>query len=707
MYHLRLKILVVLCLGGLAVAVGRLLILETRYVQEAREKVAQLQLVDPQQRPTIRGKILDRSGKTLALDRPAFFLHISYELTRYMDERWRQGRIQRAINPERDRQQAEAYLAGQWQEPIAELNKAMDLANRLADVSNEDILEEIRQINDRVWESAQYIYWRRRNPKGSRQQFREAMATLTPEKVVTVDLAEMHQKYPLIELKNNQDLLRAQLEIANIKELAIQPQAKRDYPYASAGCHLIGWVAPVQQDDMDLFSDDRYMRYAAGETVGKGGIEWIYESLLRGRRGEVTYDRGGNVLERKEPDYGKNCTMTIDIDLQQRIERLLADKHMPHEGKIGAAVVLDEATNEILAMASIPVYDLNTVRRDYMKLLNDKSLHEPLKNRALQNHYPPGSTAKPLVLIAGLQEHKIAVNEAISCTVSYNPPNWPRCRILADLGTCHDDHFGTGGNTARNAIRGSCNVYFSRVANRVDSDRLQYWLWQFGLGQAVLRCEPPAEKSELWLNRQFNQSCGSLVMGIQRRPAASPDELAPLSDSERRWWGIGQGNIRITVLQAANALAAIARGGVYKNPRLVRDDSDPRNERGQRRIALSASTVAVVRDGMHAVIHEPHGTAVNQFKGSELFGRDMKIYGKTGSTESPCVAWFECFAEDSRGRGVVLSVVVEEGQRGAGEAAPLGHEILKYCNEAGYVGTKPPAVEAEEPNGDAVQPPQG
>jgi penicillin-binding protein 2 len=707
MYHLRLKILILLCLGGLAVAVGRLIILQTCRVQQARQELAELRVMAPQQRPTIRGKILDRSGRTLALDRPAFYLQISYELTRYMDYRWREGKIRRAVTDNINRQQAEEKLALVWQKPTEDLNRAIELANSLADVSQDEILGEINRINDRLWETAQYIYWRRRNPSASWQDFKDQRHTLTPDKIVTVDLYEMHKKYPLIELKNNQDLLRAQVEIANVEGLDIQPQAKRDYPFSTAACHLIGWVAPGQEDQTGLFSKDVYMRYLAGEVLGKSGIEWIYEPLLRGRRGEVRYDRAGNLLERKEPEYGQNVTMTIDIELQRKIEKLLANKQMPHEGKLSAAVVLDKTTNDILAMASIPGYDLNTVRRDYIKLLNDKTLNKPLTNRALQTHYPPGSTAKPLVLIAGLEERKVGPNEAISCTGNPPPTGWPRCLLQREYGIGHDDHYGSGGNTPRNAIRGSCNVFFSRVAHRVDSARLQYWLWQFGLGQNVLKCPLPDGTLEESFNRQFDQSCGSLVFGIQAKPAASPSDLTPLPDYERKWWGIGQGNMRVTVLQAANALAAFTRGGLYKDPRLVIDPADPLNERTQRRIPLSASTISVVRDGMHAVIYESHGTAVNQFKDSDLFNRDMKIFGKTGSTENPCVAWFECFAEDSRGRGVIVVALVEEGQRGAGEAAPLGHEILRYCNEAGYIGQKPlietPPAEETAPEAPALE----
>jgi cell division protein FtsI/penicillin-binding protein 2 len=132
---------------------------------------------------------------------------------------------------------------------------------------------------------------------------------------------------------------------------------------------------------------------------------------------------------------------------------------------------------------------------------------------------------------------------------------------------------------------------------------------------------------------------------------------------------------------------------VYKFPRLVHDENDPYNEIGLRRLPISNKTLSVVRDGMKAVVYESHGTAYNEFSKpgnkSVLFDRNITIYGKTGSTEKPYHAWFECIAEDSSGRALVIAVLVERGERGAGEAAPLGHQILRYCNEAGYIGKRP------------------
>jgi penicillin-binding protein 2 len=169
--------------------------------------------------------------------------------------------------------------------------------------------------------------------------------------------------------------------------------------------------------------------------------------------------------------------------------------------------------------------------------------------------------------------------------------------------------------------------------------------------------------------------------------------------SEKRYWGIGQGNLRVTVLQVANALSAIARGGTYKQPRLIDTAGDSLNQPAEYSLGLSRRTLDTVRDGMWAVANEDGGTAYRVFKDSPLrTQRDMKIYGKTGSTQNPSMAWFECFAEEQSGRAIVIVVLVEGGLSGSGEAAPLGEKVLDLCNRAAYIGKRP----TEPPS--AVQP---
>ena len=148
-----------------------------------------------------------------------------------------------------------------------------------------------------------------------------------------------------------------------------------------------------------------------------------------------------------------------------------------------------------------------------------------------------------------------------------------------------------------------------------------------------------------------------------------------------------------SVLQVANAMSIIARDGIYKNPRLFISDTDPLNE-FQTDMDISKATLRTVRDGMYAVVNETGGTANTAFSKNDFDKKDIKIYGKTGSTEKPYNAWFSGFAEDSSGRAIAFALLVKGGQSGAGDAAPLAKDIIRICNEQGYIGTA--AVEKTE-----------
>ena len=691
MYHYRLKILIMLCVGGLIIAVGRLMTLQTFQTKRARQELADMRIMSLKQRPTVRGKILDRDGHPLAIDKPAFFLHISYQLTRYRDSRWKEAKILRSLNEEKTRDEVKRELEEKWKQPLEDLEQSIDLAWQLADVSREEIEENIKRINDQIWELSRYIWWKRRNSEKNWSQYRQERKAISIRDIVTVDLQEMKKTYPLVELQTPQDLQRAQIELLRLKHLKIKSQAKRNYPYGPAACQIIGWVAPWRDSEAEIFKDDAYMSYTPGEVVGKFGLEKVYEPVLRGRRGAVRHDIEGNLLERIKPKYGRDVRLTIDIDLQQKIETMLASSTL--EGKASAAVVLEVANNDILAMASTPVFDLNTIRqkKNYDRIFDQTNKKKPWEHKALERNYPPGSTAKPLILTAGLEERKITPGEVISCGYQPPPGSWPKCISQWKFHNPHDNKWA---NNGRNAIRGSCNIYFSRLANRLDARDLQKWFFKFGYGQDILPTFLPEDISEKEAaGRHIRQAHGNIIYGIQKEPYTDFSQVLPIPSrrmSEKRYWGIGQGNLRVTVLQTANALSAIARGGIYKQPRLIDSAGDSINQPEEHALGISRRTLKVVRDGMWAVVNESGGTANRVFNKSPLrTERDMKIYGKTGSTQNPSMAWFECFAEEESGRAVVIVVLVEGGLTGSGEAAPLGEKILDLVNRAGYIGKRP------------------
>lgn len=685
-----------LCVGGLIVAVGRLMTLQTFQSGKARQELADMRIMSLKQRPTIRGKILDRYENPLAIDKPAFFLHLNYQLTKYKDPRWREANILRALNEESTRAEVEReFYEERWKQPLEDLERAVDLAWQLADVSREEIEENIEQINDRIWELSRYLRWKRKKENRNKtwQQYLNERESVPIQEIVTIDLPEMKATYPLVELKTQQDLWRAQEEIQNLKYLEIKTEAKRDYPYESAVSHIIGWVAPWRDSEAELFKDDDFMSYQAGEVVGKFGLEKVYEPVLRGRRGAVQHDIEGNLIKRIEPQYGRDVRLTIDIDLQQKIEALLVDTTLPHGNKYSAAVVLEVANNDILAMASIPTFNLNTIRqaKNYNRIFNLNDPNKLWENKVLERNYPPGSTVKPLILVAGLQEKQTTSEEIITCSSQPQPKSWPRCISQWKF---YNPHSGQWANNGRNAIRGSCNIYFSRLAHRLDARDLQKWLFKFGYGQNILPAPMPGDiPDDEASSRSIRQAPGSIIFGVQAKDYADFAEVPhiPTSNmSEKRYWGIGQGNLRTTVLQVANALAAIVRGGIYKEPRLVESAGDFIYYPEGHPLGISQRTLGTVRDGMWAVVNEDGGTAYRVFRNSPLRNeRGMKVYGKTGSTQNPSTAWFECFAEEPSGRAIVIVVLVEGGLSGAGEAAPLGEKILDLCNRSGYIGTKP------------------
>ena len=394
--------------------------------------------------------------------------------------------------------------------------------------------------------------------------------------------------------------------------------------------------------------------------------------------------------------------MSLDIELQEEIENFLSsqDTETPRPAGIGTAI-LDVATGDILALVSVPVYDLNLVRQNYELYAVRQNYEDilyapsaPMTNKALYKLYPPGSVIKPFILIAGLEEKKINTTQIIPCPYQVNE-NGPDCWLFK-LGGCHDWKWqNEGGNIARNAVKGSCNIYFSRLADRLEPAGLQKWLFSFGFGRKILPGPDFAEQLDQFdrtggTDRNLIQSAGSIstLTGEPSKTITQFDELPGLAKWERKLFGIGQGNFSVTVLQVANAMAAIARDGIYKKPRFFLSESDFFND-SQNNLGISEGTLATVRDGMRAVVNESGGTAYSAFDHSDLAQRDMKIYGKTGSTQGSVNAWFAGFATDRSGRTVSIALIVEGGKSGQKDAAPLAQEILRLCNQAGYIGRKP------------------
>ncbi len=738
MYSRRVKIFVIFGILLLGVCVFRLAQMQLLSASAVQEKIGELkrQRGQSKQLKTIRGRILDRNGKVLAIDEARFSVHINYGLCSFLDERVQQVYLDRAA-AEADPDKAVETTKEQISAALEDLERIMNKCAKFRAVDPSQIeaetlwiRAEIRRINDLVWGHRMFQAWRRNFPDSQVLKEYESRISIPssvamadfeeqepdPDKrrrlAGKIDIAEMHRDWPLLELRTDDDIFAAQLEFIDTDGVRILPQEQRLYPYGTVAAQTIGWVGPAtQQQDRELFADDKLSSYLEGELCGReDGVEYVCESILRGRRGEEVKDLDRQLVSQTPTELGEDVTLTLDIELQRRIENYLRDyPHDPNlEGNGLAAVVVEVATGDILALVSLPVYDLNRVRYDYGDLVADP--RKPLINRAINEQYPPGSVVKPLILVAGLETSKITPTETISCPS--HPPlrGWPSCLAQTRFHRMgHDWRWeAEGGNIARNAIRGSCNIYFSHLADRIEPQALQQWLYTFGYGQKILDArfsildsgysssvEHRASGIE---HREFDQSSGTISSTTPQGSVLRFEDVPPLRPSERRMFGIGQGNLRVTPLQVANAMAALARGGIFKWPRLFaetgRVEGVPPSNRGQDArdtidLGVYLETLAVIYDGMSAVVNETGGTAYSQFEPflSTLAAEDVKVYGKTGSTERPEHAWFGGFAADSAARKIAIAVVVEGGQHGSSDAAPLARDIIQFCIEAGYIGT--------------------
>jgi penicillin-binding protein 2 len=702
MYGKRIKIVVILSSLLLAVCLLRLAQMQLLTASSVQSDIAELkrQRGLSQQLKTIRGKILDRKGKVLAADEPRFWVHLNYKLSCFLDERVQQGKLLRAAKDPKP-EIAVSETSEEIRDMLDELQQIISKCAHFKAVEPSEIRDEIQKINNFVWDRRMFQAWRRKFLNSEVFEnydsvisipISEAIADFKKKQpdpverirlVSKVDIAEMHESWPLLELETDDDIFAAQLEFIETDGVQILPKAQRFYPYSTAAAQTIGWVGPAtQKRDKELFADDRLLSYLDGETCGReDGVEYVCETVLRGRRGEEVKDIDRQIISRTETLFGKDVSLTLDIELQQRIENYLADyKHDPNCGPGMSVVVIDVGTSDILALVSLPLFDLNRARYDYDTLGFDPD--KPMINRAINQRYPPGSVIKPLILIAGLETGHITAEEVIGCPAQEAPENWPNCLIYnRNPLACHDNKWE---NSACNSIKGSCNIYFSRLADRIEPMNLQQWLFEFGYGQNVLFLPTwIAESADTELARNFRQLSGIISSRIPAGAILRFEDVPPLRERERRWFGIGQGTLRVTPLQVANAMAAIARGGLYKPPRLFLNSPTSSIDLG-----ISLETLAVIYDGMIGVVNENGGTAYTAFGPflTTLAEQDVKVYGKTGSTEAPEHAWFAGFAKDSANRSISIAVVVEGGLRGSSDAAPLARDIIQLCIEADYIG---------------------
>ncbi len=465
----------------------------------------------------------------------------------------------------------------------------------------------------------------------------------------------------------------------------------RSYEQGDLAAQILGYVAEISPEQLAERSDQGY---AAGDRIGQTGLEAAYDNYLRGVRGQgrVFVDALGRITSEREfsqlPEAGENIRLTIDVDLQRAAEEALAfGIRLAHDqgewaADGGAIVALDVDTGEILALASNPTFDpdvyVGRIEEKDLARLADKSANYPTLNRAVAGGYPPGSTFKPFVALAALQEGLLRPDEIIQCTGK---------EVIDGQTFMNWDPYKNEPMTVSTALANSCDTFFYNVAlrfyERKDSP-LQRWSRTMGFGSGTGIDVGPEAKGLVptpnWRRRTFKTEI---------------DKIWTSGDSVQL--AIGQGDLLVSPLQMTRAYAMIANGGKLVEPHLVKSVEEPRNEgeppvvlrpytpKPARDLDLDPYAVGVVQQSLYDATHASYGTS------QSVFGSfPVAIAGKTGTAEKfVTLPGFKGLRDQSWWCGygpyeapeVAVCALIENGGHGGTAAAPVALKVFeKYFN---------------------------
>jgi len=444
--------------------------------------------------------------------------------------------------------------------------------------------------------------------------------------------------------------------LLDLSEVGYQFEPKRFYPYSVAP-HVLGYIGEISEAEKARFPNKK-----AGDIVGKQGVERKYDDFLAGKKGYryLMVNALGQAVEDLDDEYippqssGK-LYLTLDLELQYLAEELMA-------GRRGGLVALDPNTGEILAMVSVPEFDLEVFAgvlrsSDWQQLQADPSI--PLLNRATQSGYPPGSTFKPMTLSAGIEEGIVGPGYRTFCSGGYT---------LGRVYHCFKKE-GHGTIAPIEAIEQSCDVFFYQLGHRLGAERLGYYLHEFGFGQKTgidieneITGIAPDKK---FFDRKFGVGKWSpgLVLNV----------------------AIGQGEVLATPLQLAHYCGIMATAGISATPHLLlkmyqKEGGVIEYSPDLHRIRIKSETFAIVREGMRRVIEGERGTA-RRFRDPR-----WQMAGKTGTAQNPHGDDHSLFIGYAPAENpiIAMAVVAENSGFGATVAAPIAVNIMKRYLEIAF-----------------------
>jgi penicillin-binding protein 2 len=477
-----------------------------------------------------------------------------------------------------------------------------------------------------------------------------------------------HRRFiPIVlrEFLNWDDMARIEVNAPDLPGILVDVGTSREYPFGPTLAHVVGYVAPPNERDVAADS----MLALPGIRVGRAGVEKFHEPELRGRAGEVQLEVNavGRVireLDRQEGTQGDEVGLTIDAALQQAVLGHLGDES-------ASAVVMDARNGEVLAMAANPSFDPSLFnsgvsQAQWIEWTNNRKA--PLINKAIDGLYAPGSTFKTVVAIAALEARAITPSDRINC---------PGYLDFGDRRFHCWAKYGHGLLDLHGGLKNSCDVFFYETARRTGIDKIAAMANRFGIGTR-LDIDLPGARTGLMPTREWRERQGH-----------------PWNIGDTIVCGIGQGYIQATPLSLATQVSRIATGRAVQ-PHVTRTINGVLQP-GSRAEDWPSMNVAeaqlhAVREGMFAVVNEPHGTAPL----AKLPIPGVQMAGKTGSAQvrnvsraarehgynSDTLPWafrpnalFICFAPYDAPRYAV-ALVVEHGNAGADVAAPIARDIM-------------------------------
>ncbi len=743
MYHRRLLLLLALVMVGMLGLGAQMARLTVAQGAEHRAE-AESRLVTERWTPTVRGRILDRKGRVLAVDRPSFDVEFDYNvitgLWAYEQAAQRARREHRHEWKELSREEREALIEPLTPGYEAALEQMWSAVSEASGIEREEIERRKHEVVETVQRMRASI-WQRRLQRESE---------LIKDRETTLELADVAR--PIAEERQPHTLLRGVDDRAAFALRAMGDAAPgvrvvdasdRHYPHESmdvslglgslpgpirqdgsvsirvdgVATHLIGWMRDrVTREDLearprvDPATDEIDPgHYQVGDSVGATGVEAAWERRLRGLRGRIVDHLDTGEREETPARPGDDVALTLDVALQARVQAILDPRFgltkvsVWHDSPAslmgaaltGAAVVLDVETGDILAAASSPSFTRAQLNEAPEAIFEDP-LTQAWVNRAIARPYQPGSIVKPIVLVEAVTRGVHRLGDGVVCNGHFLPERQDilRCWIYRDrFGWMTHSQQAGGALLAPEALARSCNIYFYTMGKLLGPKRIEEVYRRYGVGRVFDIGAPGGEPG---------------FLGALTGAAIEPIDAV--------FMGMGQGPVSWTPLHAADAYATLARRGVQIEPRVAAS-----LERSPEDLGLDQRAIEQALEGLRDGVERDYGTANHltiDLKREAIFNAPgLRYAAKTGTAQAaplmidpagkhagvpgvvrdraealPEHAWTVALVGPRNGAYThAIAVVIDFAGSGGKVAGPVANQIVHALVAEGYLPGAEPA----------------